>query len=295
MVKNKLKTIIAYITLVISISIIAFWSYWGINEAFHEGWYSSSLLQNISMTFIQYLSIPIILLTFSLVAMNYKKIGAGLFMSLGIFVIFFFNSNTGRILIFIPLIIFSAGFYYGKFKHKKIITISFIAIFLLIILSFGIPQLIRVENRFNDYDFGIRSVEGNEISLEWAPQGAGFPLKGTDWQNAKDFCAKLNQDGTEIQNNELNIWRLPTRNELVRSLTRTNINSGGIINEEGIAEYKTKPDKETPLWNPNSQIIYYWTDEEKDEKNAYLVAYNGFILDRLKNSKADYQGFRCAR
>ena len=42
-------------------------------------------------------------------------------------------------------------------------------------------------------------------------------------------------------------------------------------------------------------IIYYWTSESKDEKRAYLVAYNGYILDRSKTSGPAYQGYRCIK
>lgn len=283
--ENMTKKLIGWITIIITLLIIIFWSYWGINEAFHEGWYHTSLLQNLSLTFIQYLSIPIIFLAVSLIAMNYRKLGSGLFITLGIFTIFLFDSNAGRLLILIPLLLFALGFYFGEFKHKKIITNSFIAIFLLIILSFGIPQLIRVENRFNDNNFGSRVIEGNNITLTWASQGVGFPLEGTDWHTAKDNCARLNEEG----------WRLPTRDEIVRSMTKNNNNAIGYIDNSGIAQYKIKPDKETPLWNPHSQVIYYWTNESKNEERAYLVAYNGYILDRNKDSGADYQGYRCVK
>jgi hypothetical protein len=281
---TKLKIIIGWITAIISFLIVGFWSYWGINEAFHEGWYHTSLLQNLSLTFIQYLSIPVVFLTVLLIAMNYKKIGSGIFIALGIFALFFFNSNAGRFLILIPLLLFALGFYFGEFKYRRIITLSFITIFILITLSFGIPQLIRVENRFNDNNFGSRTIEGNGVTLSWASQGIGFPLDGTDWQTAENNCAKLEGN-----------WRLPTREEIVRSMTKKNNNVQGVIDMEGKPSYQTTPDKETPLWNPNSQVIYYWTSEEKDEKRAYLVAYNGYILDRSKTSGANYQGYRCVK
>ena len=291
----KHKIIIGYLTAVLSIIIIILWTYWGINEAFHEGWYHTSLLQNISLTFIQYLSIPIIFLALSITAMNYKKIGLVLFITLGILSMFFFNSVAGRVLIFIPLILFALGFYFGEFKHKKIVTISFISIFLLIILIFGIPQLIRVENRFNDNNFGLRIIEGNGIALAWAPQGIGFPLEGTDWQTARDNCLYLSEDGTELENTGQNIWRLPSRKEIVRSMTRGNNNAGGSLNSDGKPAYEIRPDKETPLWNPHSKVIYYWTNESENKEDAYLVAYNGYILTRSKSSGADYQGYRCVK
>jgi len=77
-------------------------------------------------------------------------------------------------------------------------------------------------------------------------------------------------------------------------MTRKNNNAMGFI-DLGIAQYKIKPDKETPLWNPHSKIIYYWTNESKNEERAYLVSYNGYILTRSKNSGANYQGYRCVK
>ncbi len=280
----KPKSIIGWSSTVLSALITSVWAYWGINEAFHEGWYHTSFLQNLSLTFIQYLSIPLIFLVVSLIAMKYKRTGSVLFAVLGIFSLFFFNSNAGRFLVLIPLLLLALGFYFGEFKHKKIIVASYVAIFLLITISFGIPQLIRVENRYNDNDFGSRIIEGNGVTLSWAPQGVGFPLEGTGWQTAKDNCAKLGEG-----------WRLPTREEIVCSMTRNNKNVEGIIDSQGNPQYEIKPDKETPLWNPNSQVIYYWTGESKDEQRAYLVAYNGYILDRSKTSAPDYQGYRCVK
>lgn len=293
--KERIKEVISWITLIITLSIISFWSYWGINESFHEGWYHTSLLQNLLLTFVQYLLIPIVIIAISLIAINYKRVGSGLFVVLGIFAMFFFNSNAGRILIFIPLVLFAIGFYFGKFKNKKIISLLLILIPLLIILIFGVPQLIRVENRFNDNNFGIRTIIGNSINLTWAPQGIGFPLEGTSWQTAKDNCIYLNEEGTKLEDSKINIWRLPSRDEIVRSMTKKNNNVGGSIDSQGEAEYKERPDKETPLWNPHSQVIYYWTNEQKNEKQAYLVAYNGYILDRSKTSGANYHGYRCVK
>ena len=290
-----MKNIIGWITIIITFSIISFWSYWGINEAFHEGWHNTSLLQNLAMTFVQYLSVPIVFLTLALIALNYKKIGAGLFIAIGIFAIFFFHSNTGRFIVFIPLLLIAFGFYFGEYKSKKTISLSFAGIFLLITLSFGIPQLIKVENRFNDNNFKSRIIKGNKVNLTWAPQGIGFPLEGTNWQTAKDNCARLNKEGAKLENNEINAWRLPSRDEIVRSMTKKNNNSAGSMDDSGIAQYNVNPDKETPLWNPHSKVIYYWTSEPKNEKRAFMVAYNGYILSRRKKSGANYHGYRCVK
>jgi hypothetical protein len=274
----KFKTIIGWITASISFLILVLWTYWGINEAFHEGWFHTSFLKNLGLTFIQYLSIPIIFLVISLIALYYKRIGTVFYIILGIFSFFFFGSLAGSLLIFIPLILFALGYYFGEFKFKKIISYSFIGIFFIIILLFGIPQFIRVENRFNDNDFGERVVN----NLTWAGQGDGFPLNGTNWYTAQRNCEELG-------------LRLPTTNEIVYSLTRGNVNSGGYFNKKYEVQYKIKPDKETPLWNPHSQVIYYWTNETTDEERAYLVAYNGVILKRSMKFGPNYQGYRCVK
>ena len=293
----KTKKGIGYLTVIITLIIISFWSYWGINEAFHEGWYHVSLIQNIMLTFVQYLLIPILFIVITVIAVNHRRTGASMFIILGIFALFFFNSHSGRVLIFIPMIALAAGFYFGEFNKvkKKIIMIIVILLPSIIILLFGIPLMYKTETRYNDNDFTERMIIGNEVILIWARKGPGFPETGTNWYDANENCARLSREGTEITDEEINMWRLATRDEIVRSLTRDDINAGGRINEMGKAEYDISPDKETPLWDPYSQVIYTWTSEEKDDKSAYLVSYNGRILSRSKGSGPEYQGYRCVK
>jgi len=292
---EKIKNIIGWITYVASVALVCFWSYWGINETFHEGWYFTSLWRNLLLTFLQYLSVPCILIILFLLAMRYKKIGAVLFIVTAIFAFFFFSTNTGKVMIAAPVLLFALGYYFGNFQYKRWMALTLIIITSLVVLSFGIPQYLRVKNRYNDFNFGNRTVIGNGITLIWAPQGAGFPLIGGLWQKAVDACAYLNSEGTKLEDRPVNKWRLPTRNELVRSMTRNNLNAGGVLDDSGKAQYKTTPDKETPLWNPNSKVIYYWTSESASEKTAYFLAYNGGVWERRKDSGAEYQGYRCVK
>jgi hypothetical protein len=294
MKKTKPRVILGLFTSLTTLFIICLWTYWGINEAFHEGWYYESFLENLSLTFVQYLSIPVILTVCSITAIKYQKIGVALFFALGIFTLFFFKSNSGRLLIFLPAVLISLGYYFGKITHKKVMLLVSTTFPLLIIITFGIPSLIRVEGRFNDNNFASRTVTGNGVILTWAPQGVGFPLEGTSWFEATDNCSKLNEEGVVLEDEKVNIWRLPTRDEVVRSLTRRNNNTNGYIDNSGTAHYTLMPDKETPLWNPHSQVIYYWTSEANDNQ-AYLVAYNGTVLLRNKNSAARYHGYRCVK
>jgi hypothetical protein len=41
------------------------------------------------------------------------------------------------------------------------------------------------------------------------------------------------------------------------------------------ATYKTTPDKESPMWNVHSQVIYWWTATDVDEEHAYIIVYVG--------------------
>ena len=251
--KSKTQLIIGWIVVIISILISGFWALWGIIENFHEGWYHTSLITNIAMMFGQYLFISIIFIILAIISIFYKKIGAGLFIALGIFAVFFFSGNPASIFIMSFLALLGLGFYFSKINNKKLAISLIIGIPLLIILGFGIPLLIKVEQRINDNDFGLRVVEGNDITLAWAPRGPGFPERGINWTHAVYVCAHLSEDGVMVIEEKQGIWRLPTISELVRSQARHGKNSGGIWNPETKkASYEIQPDKETPLWDPYS-------------------------------------------
>ena len=92
------------------------------------------------------------------------------------------------------------------------------------------------------------------------------------------------------------IWRLPTVDEAVRSMARQGQNSGGVwAAETAKATYETTPDKESPLWDMHSQVIYWWTATEADEGHAYIIVYDGKVWPRAKPFKPDYLGFRCVK
>jgi hypothetical protein len=79
-------------------------------------------------------------------------------------------------------------------------------------------------------------------------------------------------------------------------MARHGQNSGGVWDAEAAqATYKTRPDKESPLWNTHSQVIYWWTATEIDEKRAYIIAYDGKVWPRAKSFGPAYLGFRCVR
>ena len=91
-------------------------------------------------------------------------------------------------------------------------------------------------------------------------------------------------------------WRLPTVEEAVRSMAHHGQNSGGEWDAETAeVSYNTPPDKESPLWNVHSQVIYWWTGTELDDDRAYIIVYDGKVWSRAKQFGPAYLGFRCVR
>ena len=166
---------------------------------------------------------------------------------------------------------------------------------MVVLILFGIEPIYRVSGRINDRNFDSRIIKGNDIELVWAPQGFGWPDEGTSWYNADSICKYLTDDGLSIAKEPQNIWRLPTVEEAVKSMQRHNINCKGKLNMKGEPEYEIRPDKETPLWNPNSKVIYWWTKTEIDDDKAYIIVYDGKIWERKKDFGPNYLGFRAVK
>lgn len=86
--------------------------------------------------------------------------------------------------------------------------------------------------------------------------------------------------------------------EAVRSMMLHGENAGGICEpDEEEAVYQKKPDKESPLWDISSKVIYYWTSDTsaKDPEDAYIIVYHGGVFDKRKSNRQDYQSFRAVR
>ena len=70
-------------------------------------------------------------------------------------------------------------------------------------------------------------------------------------------------------------------------------NAGGKWDRRaGAASYLTRPDKESPLWNIHSKVIYWWTATEVDIDRAYIIVYDGKVWPRRKSARYGYLGFR---
>ncbi|MEA1883531.1 MAG: DUF1566 domain-containing protein [Thermotogota bacterium] len=298
---EKSKNIIGWIGVGITLIVSSLWSYWGAVENFHEGMYSTSVWENLFMFIFQYMLFPIIFVGLAISGLKWKWTGLFLHIGLALFSLYFFRGahfTVIGLMIVIPLILLGLIYFFGMPKPKRWAYRLIVALPLIIVISVSIPLAIRNSKRINDGDFGLRIVEGNSITLAWAPRGPGWPDRGVSWNEAKEICSYLSEDGTKMLEEEQNIWRLPGVDEAVRSMMLHGENAGGVwdsVSEQ--AKYEKTPDKESPLWDVHSKVIYYWTaDTAKDNENeAYIIVYHGGVYQRRKDSSPSYLSFRAVR
>jgi hypothetical protein len=111
------------------------------------------------------------------------------------------------------------------------------------------------------------------------------------------LCHYLSADGTELEDEPQEFWRMPTTDEVVRSLVRHGENAGcswlGQLRKPVACD--VRPDKESPLWSTDVPVIYYWTADEHDKLRGYWVAYNGVVNVTYKSSGNPRHGYRCVR
>lgn len=292
------QMIIGWIAVAISTLFTTIWAVWGIIENFHEGWYYESLWANLGLMFIQYLSLMLLFMLATVISIHWPRFGGGLHGMMALFAIWFFQafSNTATFLIILPLLGVGGLYWFGRPRPRKAAIILAVGVPFLALLVVGIQPAVRVSQRIEDGNHRAQEIQGNEIHLTWAPEGPGWPDKGSDWYEAGRVCEYLSADGLSLATVPQDIWRLPGVDEVVRSMALHGQNSGGEWNvETAQATYRMTPDKESPLWRVYSPVIYWWTATEVDEDRAYMIVYDGKVWPRQKKIRPDYMGFRCVR
>lgn len=200
---------------------------------------------------------------------------------------------------------------------------------LLVFLMVSVYYLPKMLQRVDDGDRGARLIRGNGVTLVWAPQGPGWNWKQPDggyptWSRvalygfqplgfeikpgyeetyprandmtAAGLCSYLSPDGTTLMESPQHIWRLPTADEIVRSLVKHGGNAGCLWDgEPGKVDCELTPDKETPLWAPDASPIYYWAFDEFDHVNAWYVSYDGSVYFQPKEWSNSRHSYRCVR
>lgn len=294
---KKIQKFIFLIAISFSAIIANIWAYWGIVENFHEGWYYEDLSTNVILMFRQYLSVPLTFSFIGLISIYWNKIGALIHAVLAVATFVYFKSTSaGLFLISIPLIFLAILYWFGTPNRKMFASIIVTGLPIMIMILLGFYHWNRVSSRFDDGNYNARIIKGNGIELTWAPKGIGWPDKGTSWDEAVWICSRLDSSGTKLLDTQVNLWRLPTVDEAVRSMVFHGKNAEGYwdsIHHKPI--YKFRPDKESPLWNNYLKTIYWWTSTEFDSAEAYIVVYNGSVWPRNKKLKVAYLNFRAVK
>lgn len=283
----------------LSLLISLFWSYWGVLENFHEGWYEKSLLGNIGMMLGQYLLWPILFMSLSCLAIRLPKVGAGLFVAVGLGInwfLFHFDNAVALELFLIPCLVLATLYYFAAFPRPGLWMALVVGPPILLIVAVGWAFEFKVAHRITSSSNQALSWSAGGRMLVWAPPGPGWPDKGVSYRQAVERCRHLDKDGRHLSDKPLNIWRLPTVQEAVFSLDRAGRPAGCTYSgSPGKQPCDYEPDKEPPLWNPYSMVIYWWTGTDAGPGQNLRVSYNGFVIPIPKTSVTGYTGFRAVR
>jgi hypothetical protein len=280
----------------------SFWAFWGVNEAFHEGWCKPYLWMRL-LQLVAYIGPSIVLCALTPLSVHWPRAGATLSVLVGVTIAALIIADKARFGLFISItlvvipVLVGMAFLFGHPTPKSAACAVSVAIPLVIVLVCGAEPIARVSTRFDDGNRGARVIEGNGITLQWAPAGPGWTRDGlVSWDEAVARARRLTDDGTALADEPQDTWRLPNREEIVESLTRGNRNAGGTW--DALSErpsYARRPDKESPLWDPYAPLIYLWTADEASQYRAWIVVYNGGVYAKPKATGSPSFGFRAVR
>jgi hypothetical protein len=310
------RAILGWVAVGISTVLSSLWAFWGVFESFHEGWYFESLTRNLVLT-VKYLTLMLSLVALSVTALRWPRVGGAVYQLSGAgFCIWILTTrrvlNLGVVLswmpVTLPLLVLGALFWVGRPRPLGLAYKISLFVPLAVAVGTAAEPVARIAGRVDDGDRGQRMVEGNGVKLIWAPEGPGWPKpdpddetwrtrwRGPTWKEAREVTRRLAADGETLASTPQDIWRLPTIDEVVRSMARHGVNCEGVWDPaRGRASYATRPDKEPPLWNPHSVIIYWWTSSEESASRAYCIDFKGNVYSRDKTSTLGSQGFRAVR
>ncbi len=116
------------------------------------------------------------------------------------------------------------------------------------------------------------------------------------------LCRYLSEDGKTLMDEPQNVWRMPTTEEIIRSLV-----SGGQNavckwdGKSGSAACQKQPNKDTPLWASDQEVIYYWSRDQYNQQEAWYVPYSGGgrYGGQINHQQKDWgnprHGYRCVK
>ncbi len=346
-----------YVATTLAILLTCLWTFWGTSEVYFEGWGLPFL------EILRYLIFAVSFLFITLIMVRWPRIGGWAIILIGgAFTIFMFSIAYGRgyltwrvALSYFPVtglsIIIGVLFIIeGNQRRTRLAQgwsppESWFRRNLQYIVVVGVPVIVAlgatiywaplILARVDDGDRGTRLIEGNGITLVWAPQGSGWNWKqpwggfpswddlalygvspigfedkpGFEGRHATQkemektgLCLFLIEDGTRLAAEPQNFWRMPTSDEIIRSLVSSGENAGCTWNmETEIGGCLHQPNKDTPLWAPDEAPIYYWSADEFDDESAWYVPYTvgGKYSISPRYQPKDWgnprHGYRCVR
>lgn len=340
---------------ILLIVITSFWCMWSVGEMYHEGWWGPFYIRLI------YLIPGTAFLILTLVGIKWPQVGGWLIIVLGgLFTLSFLDISVidGKLtmgrdlagflvsgpLVFLGVLLLvearnqkrriAQGWVpHSKWWRRNIWYLLAVGPPLLILIGWSIQSLPIVLTRVDDRDREARLIEGNGVTLVWAPEGpgwnwrqdyGGFPswnmialyglppvgmgdkpghdprmgvYASAEEMESYNVCLYLSENGLTLAPTPQNIWRMPTVDDYARSFARHGENAGCIWRGKGHdrMECEILPDKETPLWAPDLDPIYYWAAEEYDDREAYFVSYNGWVNTAYKTGGNPRHSYRCVR
>lgn len=309
-VPSRVEVIAGWLAVGFSLLAACVWACWGTVEGFHEGWHYHSVWRNLALN-LAYLIPMTIPMTFALLSLRWPLFGGGLHVLSGAalvtWYVWWIHKRSGtfsfhdliHIVVFTAVVLIIVGILYmiGRPEPRRLAMGLMVGLPLGLCLVCAIEPAWRVTHRTHDGIRSARIVQGNGVELIWAPAGPGWPDHGnTSFAEAEWIVSLLNEDGLTCAQTPQNIWRLPTVEEVVRSLTRHGQNAGGLWNAAGRkASYSVVPDKESPLWHVASPVIYWWTSSSTPDGNGiYTICYNGQVIFRRAGSMGSL-GFRAVK
>jgi len=229
------------------------------------------------------------------------------------------------VVLFAPVVLTGVGFLFEA-RHRRLLAAGgvrpsprwwgrhyrFVLVVGVPILAFLIGparQLPDMLARHDDGQRGMRTIAGNGVTLTWAPQGPGWNQPQPDgtypsWNAIASYggsgaglCGHLSEDGLSLAATPIRAWRLPTVDEVLRSLTRGGTNAG-CTSWDARSHHATcarPPDKETPLWAPDQPPIYYLTSTTAGEHHVLTVNYTAGITPHRRLATGRGVGYRCVK
>lgn len=295
----RYRQILGWLAVGLSTLAACFWAFWGIIENFHEGWYYPSLWMNLAMMVAQYLLPMLLFVGAALVAIRWPRAGGGVHVAAALWAAWHFRGSA-PVVVYVsivgPLVLMGISYWLGRPQPRRWAVAAVVGCPLITLLICGAEPVYRVSGRWDDGNRGIRLVQGNDVQLIWAPEGPGWPNHGVTWHEALRRCRHLPADGLSLADTPQEVWRLPTVEEVVRCSCRHGRHAGGTWDAaSGSARFQILPDKESPLWDVHSKIIYWWTGTEVDPDRALRISYNGHVMPLPKKVGYGYLGFRAVK